>query len=99
MHVLPNGFQRIRYYGLLANRHRAESLERCRVLLGVETAEDPSRTDDGIDQQPAESWQELLERLTGIDPTVCPVCGEGRLVYLEGIPAPKEISPSRGPPP
>ena len=99
MHVLPNGFQRIRYYGLLANRHRAESLERCRVLLGVETADGVAHEDEEKDRPSAESWQELLERLAGIEPTVCPACGVGRLVYLEGIPARKEISPSRGSPP
>ena len=35
MHVLPDGFQRIRHYGLLGNRHRAKNLARCRELLGV----------------------------------------------------------------
>jgi hypothetical protein len=24
LHVLPDGFQRIRHYGLLSNRHRAQ---------------------------------------------------------------------------
>ena len=33
LHVLPDGFQRIRYYGLLANRFRAANLEQCRALL------------------------------------------------------------------
>jgi hypothetical protein len=32
-HVLPKGFPRIRYFGFLANRRRAESLPRCRALL------------------------------------------------------------------
>src|SRR6516164_2688484 len=35
LHVLPDGFQRIRHYGLLGNRHRAENLARCRELLAV----------------------------------------------------------------
>jgi len=26
LHVLPEGFQRIRHYGLFTNRHRAENL-------------------------------------------------------------------------
>lgn len=34
-HVLPTGFVRIRYYGLLANRNRAQNLARCRALLGA----------------------------------------------------------------
>src|SRR5258707_10731448 len=33
LHVLPEGFQRIRYYGFLANRYREQKLARCRELL------------------------------------------------------------------
>jgi hypothetical protein len=33
LHALPSGMQRIRYYGLLGNRHRAENLTRCRDVL------------------------------------------------------------------
>ena len=34
-HALPPGFQRIRYYGLLANCHRADKLDLCRRLLAL----------------------------------------------------------------
>ena len=92
LHVLPHGFMRIRYYGLLANCHRSENLARCRQLLGVhvEPPDTPER----------ESWQEILERLTGIDPTLCPVCGEGRLRCREVIPPASGNEPhsARGPP-
>ncbi|MCP4200727.1 MAG: IS91 family transposase [bacterium] len=73
MHVLPSGFHRIRYYGLLANRHRATNLERCRYLLGVvtETKPDPQAAANDEPSEP-ESWQERMLRLTGIDPTLCP---------------------------
>jgi hypothetical protein len=33
LHVLPAGFVRIRYFGLLANRHRNPSLSLCREYL------------------------------------------------------------------
>jgi Putative transposase/Transposase zinc-binding domain len=33
LHVLPGGFQRIRYYGLFGNRHRVRNLALCRALL------------------------------------------------------------------
>ena len=33
MHVLPSGFHRIRYYGLLASGKRAENIARARELL------------------------------------------------------------------
>jgi hypothetical protein len=35
LHVLPRGFHRIRYYGLFANRHRADTLAQCRQLLAM----------------------------------------------------------------
>jgi hypothetical protein len=35
LHVLPDGFQRIRYYGFLGNRYREEKLACCRQLLGM----------------------------------------------------------------
>jgi hypothetical protein len=34
LHVVPRSFVRIRHYGLLANRHRSDSLQRCRELIG-----------------------------------------------------------------
>jgi len=34
-HALPRGFQRIRYYGFLANCHRADQLALCRNLLAT----------------------------------------------------------------
>src|SRR5262249_34167904 len=34
-HALPTGFQRIRYYGFLANCHRARKLTLCRQLLAT----------------------------------------------------------------
>ena len=35
LHVLPNGFHRIRHYGLLANSGRKDNLEKARELLHV----------------------------------------------------------------
>ena len=32
LHTLPDGFQRIRYYGFLGNRYRQEKLARCQEL-------------------------------------------------------------------
>lgn len=38
LHVLPDGFHRIRHYGLFANGHRAEKIALCRTLLDAEPA-------------------------------------------------------------
>ena len=42
LHVLPEGFQRIRYYGFLANRYREQKLARCRELLDMPAPEPPA---------------------------------------------------------
>jgi hypothetical protein len=68
LHVLPDGFVKIRHFGFLSNRHRKECLEACRMLLGVKEAA----------PAPSETWQESLLRITGIDVTRCPLC-EGRM--------------------
>jgi len=69
LHVVPRGFMRIRHFGLLANRTRRVTLTRCRALLGAPPPDDP----------PPESATGLLHRLTGVDLSRCPVCGEGRM--------------------
>ncbi|WP_419913298.1 IS91 family transposase [Hoeflea sp.] len=69
LHVLPRGFTRLRHYGLLANRYRAQKLGICRELLH-QPAPEP--------RQP-ETTQEMLLRLTGVDITVCRQCGKGTL--------------------
>jgi hypothetical protein len=38
LHVLPEGFQRIRYHGFLGNRYREQKLAHCRDLLGMPVA-------------------------------------------------------------
>lgn len=35
LHVLPEGFHRIRYYCFLGNRYRAQKLAHCRDPLGI----------------------------------------------------------------
>ncbi|MFA1676366.1 IS91 family transposase [Rhizobium mongolense] len=41
LHTVPDGFHRIRHYGLLANGHRQLKLDLCRSLLHVPTPEQP----------------------------------------------------------
>ena len=38
VHVLPDGFHRIRHYGLLASSTRKSNIAKARSLLGAETA-------------------------------------------------------------
>ena len=78
LHVLPNGFMRIRHFGFLANRSRKQKLDRCRALLGLA-------------QQPVppskKSARQLLLEVTGFDLARCPACHVGTLVILAQLPA------------
>ncbi|HEV2037545.1 MAG TPA: IS91 family transposase, partial [Candidatus Eremiobacteraceae bacterium] len=76
LHVLPNGFHRIRHYGLFANGHRADKIELCRSLLGVPSA--PSDHDNNDDDGPTDPNHE---------PPSCPCCG-GRMTIIETFDGP-----------
>ena len=88
LHTLPGGFVRIRFYGLLANAHRAEKMKRCRELLAVEP--EAKNTDEEVSKP---NWIELLRELTGRDPLACPKCKQGRLVRIQTLNIPSRDSP------
>jgi hypothetical protein len=78
LHVVPDGFHRIRHYGMLANGNRAKCLPKARELLGVR-AMLPTSIDAVLaaNRQDEESGDQ-------IDPVVppCPCCG-GRMIVIE----------------
>ena len=80
LHVLPDGFQRIRYYGFLANRYREAKLTRCRELLGMAQSLPPAapRSND---------YRDHYEALVARSLKQCPSCHCGNMVCLETIPA------------
>jgi hypothetical protein len=69
LHVLPEGFHRIRHYGLFANGGRGDNIARARQLLNQPTPQtaEPDDTADGGLQ---------------ISPYPCPCCG-GRMIVIE----------------
>ena len=75
LHVLPDGFQRIRYYGFLANRYRQQKLDLCRRLLNMTQPEPKSDT--------SKDYRDKYEELTGQSLKVCPVCHQGQMVVTE----------------
>jgi hypothetical protein len=69
-HTLPDGFRRIRHFGLLANTHRTARLATIRQLLAVPLPI--------IDDRPRD-YRDRYAALTGRRLDVCPCCG-GRMV-------------------
>jgi Putative transposase/Transposase zinc-binding domain len=76
LHVLPEGFQRIRYYGFLANRDRRKKLTLCRQLLGMQTLSQTTSVKD---------YRERYQELTGRSLTLCPRCQQGQMVIVESL--------------
>jgi hypothetical protein len=72
IHVLPDGFHRIRHYGLFANANRAGNIALARQLLGMPAAPSSSESDG------AEGGHANGERNS------CPCCG-GRMVIVESF--------------
>jgi hypothetical protein len=79
LHVLPQGFQRIRYYGFLCHRYREQKLARCRELLGTEVVQSPA-------SEPSDDYRDHYETVTGISLKECPVCRHGHMVLIEVLP-------------
>jgi hypothetical protein len=77
LHALPPGFQRIRYYGLFANCHRADKLQLCRRLLTAPMAD--------LLPVPAD-YRDFYAALTGKNLRPCPECGIGTMIRMELAP-------------
>jgi Putative transposase/Transposase zinc-binding domain len=85
LHVLPDGFMRIRHFGFLANRAKKHALAQCRKLLKLDAA---------LPEIPKKSAHDLLLELTGIDLNRCPSCHQGTLIVVAELP-PISRSPSQ----
>jgi hypothetical protein len=75
MHTLPDGFHRIRHYGLFANGHRADMLNLCRALLDTPSSSTAPNDSDG---DPPDTTKDLH---------LCPCCG-GRMKIIETFDGP-----------
>jgi len=49
---------------------------RCKEILGV-------LADEREEEVKKEAWEELLTRITGVDPRICPICGKGKMILKE----------------
>ena len=74
LHAMPDGFHRIRHYGFLANRRRAEKLALYRTLLAIADA-----------NAPVGATPERQQCLSDHGHDSCPCCG-GRMVPIGALP-------------
>jgi hypothetical protein len=78
-HVLPDGFQRIRHYGFLANGHRKSKLMVIRTLLPAAAPPPATAGSSGDKPQAGEPAAVTLP---------CPCCG-GIMTIVEILPGPR----------
>ena len=79
LHVLPRGFHRLRYDGLLANRTRHPHVAQCRQLLGTRPPTRPAATPGALD------YRDRYHALTGRSLRVCPRCHDGQMQRVDGL--------------
>ena len=75
LHVLPEGFQRIRHYGWLSNRKAKEGLAQCRRLLGCRQPPAATPTD----------YRQQYEEVTGLSLARCPACNSSNWHRVEAL--------------
>ncbi len=69
-HILPSGFYKIRYFGLLASANSKTKKELIFQLIGKSTYLSTLEGLNGL---------EVLKIVTGKDLSYCPVCKKGRM--------------------
>ncbi|MCO5388532.1 MAG: transposase [Desulfitobacterium hafniense] len=67
IHILPNGFMKIRHYGLLGNRNKTTKLKLCKQL-----------THTPLLTMEKSSILQLILKITGMDLSKCPICGSDK---------------------
>jgi hypothetical protein len=76
-HALPKGFVRLRHFGFLANGCKRDSLARCRELLHALPPPKP-------ETKTVQAW---LQKLTGVDITLCRHCHIGHMMLVCELPS------------
>jgi len=77
LHVLPEHFMKIRYFGFLSHRNKNQSVKLIRQLI------DP---DADLPKKMEETYLEMMQRLTGQDLLCCPNCKKGRMTIIKELP-------------
>lgn len=80
LHFLPKGFKKVRFYGFMANRHRATKIALCRMFLGQPIADQEESSKDLLEDTAFLFWKYFR-----IDITICKDCGKGHIQFVRGL--------------
>src|SRR4030042_1953381 len=76
LHILPEGFVRVRFFGFLSNRIKNYKINHIFKIMNKKRPKTKQK----------KNWQELLLHITGIDFCSCHKCKNGNLVIIKEIP-------------
>ncbi len=77
LHVLPENFMKIRYFGFLSHRNKKQAVKLIRKFI------DPNAI---VPQKSEETVLEMMKRLTGHDLLCCPNCKKGKMTIIKELP-------------
>ena len=84
LHVLPQGFFKVRYYGIFSSRNRKQNIETARQNLAQETEnkkEEALEDGDRVWEKQDTVWNEIMESIQNYHRPNCPACKTGRLRF------------------
>jgi hypothetical protein len=77
LHVLPENFMKIRYFGFLSHRNKKQAINLIRKFIG---------SDMPLQEKTKETVLEMMLRLTGQDISCCPMCKKGKMTIIKELP-------------
>lgn len=89
LHVLPQGFFKVRYYGIFASRYRKENIETARqhIVQEQDLAAEQALEDGQLVWEKQDTvWDEILEWIQKYRKPNCPECKKGRLRFAGIVP-------------
>ncbi len=89
LHVLPKGFFKVRYYGILANRYRKKNVQYANQLLQQEQDNlRQEKQEDGVClfNKKHTFWDEIWPQIKEYKKPNCPACKKGRLRFAGIVP-------------
>jgi hypothetical protein len=89
LHVLPQGFFKVRYYGIFSSRFRKQNIELAKSLLTLEVMDKKQESlEDGrrVWEKQDTVWNEILQIISNFRKPNCPHCHKGRLHFAGIVP-------------
>jgi hypothetical protein len=89
LHTLPQGFFKVRYYGIFSPRVRRQNIQLARELLAEQQhVANEEALEDGVPlhEKPDTVWNGILQMIMNYHGPNCPHCNKGRLHFAGIVP-------------